>query len=48
VRDRLAVIGYWACCGDLRDRVDGWDGLDQQDAAVAENDLELMGAALVR
>jgi hypothetical protein len=44
----MAVIGYWTCCRDLRDRVDSWDGLDQQDAAVTENDLELMGSVLAR
>ena len=48
VRDRLAVIGYWACSRDLRDRVDSWDNLDDSDQAVAGNDLELIGSALER
>lgn len=48
VRDRLAVIGYWVCCRDLRDRVNGWDDLDEGDAAAAERDLELMGSVLAR
>jgi hypothetical protein len=48
VRDRLAVIGYWHCSRDLRDKLDDWDGLDERNAVVAENDLGLMGAALAR
>jgi hypothetical protein len=48
VRDRLAVIGYWACPPVLRDRVDGWDDMDKQDAAAAENDLHLLASALAR
>jgi hypothetical protein len=46
VRDRLAVIGYWVCPPDLRDRVEGWDELDKDEAAVAYNDLCLMGEIL--
>lgn len=48
VRDRLAVIGYWVCPPDLRDRVTGWDELDERDAAVADSDLRLLGSALAR
>lgn len=48
VRDRLAVVGYWVCCRDLRDKLGHWDDLDEADAAAAENDLELMGSALAR
>jgi hypothetical protein len=45
VRDRLAMIGFWMCPPDLRDKVTGWDDLDEADAAVAVNDLRLLGSA---
>ena len=48
VRDRLALIGYWACPPGLRDRMDGWDELDERDVPVAENDLELLASVLAR
>jgi hypothetical protein len=48
VRDRLAVIGFWTCPPDLRDKLAGWDGLDERAAADAENDLRLLGSALAR
>lgn len=48
VRNRLAVIGFWVCCPDLRGRVDGWDDLDDGDAAVTDNALRLMESALAR
>lgn len=48
VRDRLAVIGFWVCPPDLRDRLICWDDLDQWDARVTENDLSLLGSALPR
>jgi len=44
----MALIGYWVIPPDLRDRVARWDDLDDSDAAVAENDLELMGSVLAR
>jgi hypothetical protein len=48
VRDRLAVMGYWYCCRDLRDKLDGWDELDEVTASVTEKDLGVLGSALVR
>ena len=48
VRDELAIVGYWVCTPDLRDRLTRWDDLDEPDARVAENDLRLMGAVLAR
>jgi hypothetical protein len=48
VRDRLAVIGFWTCPPDLRDKVTRWDELDERDTESAGNDLALMGAALAR
>lgn len=48
VRDGLALVGYWTCPPDLRDRVTGWQGLDEALAAATENDLKLLGAALLR
>jgi hypothetical protein len=45
VRDRLAVIGFWVCPPDLRDKVTHWDGLDDGDAMAAGNDLRLLGMA---
>jgi hypothetical protein len=48
VTDKMAVIGYWYFSRDLRDKLDGWDDLDEGDAAVAENELELMGSVLAR
>jgi len=48
VRDRLALVGYWTCPPGLRDKMDGWDGLDERDVAVAENDLNLMVSVLAR
>jgi hypothetical protein len=44
----MAVIGYWYFSHDLRDKLDGWDDLDEGDAAVPENELELMGSVLAR
>lgn len=48
VRDRLAVIGYWICPPGLRDQVERWDDLDEQDAAVAEHSLRLMESVVAR
>lgn len=48
IRDKLAVIGFWNCPPDLRDRVTHWDELDERDAAVADSDLQLLGSALAR
>lgn len=48
VRDKLAVIGFWVCPPDLRDKVTGWDDLHEADAAVADNDLGLLGSAASR
>jgi hypothetical protein len=48
VRDKLAVIGYWHFDRDLRDKLEGWDELDERDAVAAENDLGLMGTVLAR
>lgn len=48
VRDKLAVIGFWVCPPDLRDKVTRWDGMDEADAAVADNDLRLLGSATAR
>jgi hypothetical protein len=45
VLNRLAMIGYWMCPPDLRDKVTRWDDLDEGDAAVAVNDLRLLGSA---
>lgn len=42
------MIGYWVCPPALRGQVDKWDGLDGQDAEVADNDLRLMGSVLAR
>jgi len=39
------MIGFWMCPPDLRDKVTGWDDLDEADAAVAVNDLRLLGSA---
>jgi hypothetical protein len=48
VRDRLAVIGFWVCPPDLRDKLGHWDDLDETGAAVAVNDLRLLGSATGR
>lgn len=45
VRDRLAMIGFSLCPPDLRDKLTGWDDLDETDAVVAVNDLRLLGSA---
>lgn len=45
VRDRLAALGFLLCPPDLRDKLTGWDGLDDGDVAVAVNDLRLLGSA---
>ena len=39
------MIGFWLCPPDLRDKLTRWDGLDEADAAVADNDLRLLRAA---
>ena len=43
VRDKLAVIGYWVLPPGLRDRVEGWDGMDKDEAEVADNENMLQG-----
>lgn len=48
VLGKLALVGYWACPPDLRDRVVHWDGMDERDRDAAVNDLELIAAALAR
>jgi hypothetical protein len=48
VRDRLAVIGFWTCPPDLRDKVAGWDGLDERAREAAGKDLRLLGSVLAR
>jgi hypothetical protein len=42
------VIGFWVLPPGLRDRVEEWDDLDKDEAAVADNDLALMGEILIR
>ena len=48
VLGKLALVGYWTCGRDLRDRLDHWDGMDERDKAATENDLDVMAAALAR
>ena len=48
VRDRLTLIGFWVCPAALREQVEGWDGLGEAEAAVADSDLRLLGSVLAR
>ncbi len=48
VLGKLALVGYWSCHPDLRDRLSSWDRLDEGEARVAENDLRLLASALAR
>jgi hypothetical protein len=48
IQDRLMLGGYWISPDELRQTVDRWQDLDELDAAVAENQLDLMVKVMVR
>lgn len=48
VKDRLMLAGYWHCPADLREKVDRWAELDEDDAAVADRQLDLVATVMIR
>lgn len=42
------MIGFWTCPPDLRDKLAGWDGLDERAREAAGKDLRLLGSVLAR
>jgi hypothetical protein len=44
----MAVVGYWSFPEALREQVDRWPELSEQEAWIAEHDIERMVAVLTR